>query len=472
MELRDRLKAMGVRPRVPGAPPSPPEGATRPAPDPLEDDTAPAHLDDHTRNALRDTLRSLPGLKVVPRSTDSTSDLQELPQASRLSRTAFRIEDALPGAWHDTDEGPCYAVERRYPVTHARGPVHLGSVLHSRPSTLWDAGRASTLHNVDARRLLFLDTETTGLSGGTGTYVFLVGVAFFSEDGSELVTRQYFLSDVSAERSLLHALNNLFSNFQAVVTFNGKSFDWPLLETRYTYSRLRCVLRDPPHLDMLGPSRRLWKDRLPSCSLETLESQVLGVRRDFDVPGWRIPSLYFQYLRVGHIGHVLPVFDHNEHDLLTLVALTGHVARILDAPDEADLHAAECLGLGKLYEDLGRFSDSLRAYERGLQLRPSAEIRDMALRRLSFLYKHLQQRDEAVAIWQRLAEEGTDLMFPYLELAKHYEHRAKDYPTAAYYTMMAQSRAANAVERAELEHRLNRVQSKAQRAVRVTENGT
>jgi len=166
---------------------------------------------------------------------------------------------------------------------------------------------------------------------------------------------------------------------------------------------------------------------------------------------------------VGHVGHVLPVFEHNEHDLLTLVALTGHVSRILDSPDEVDLHATEWFGLGKLYEDLGRYPDSLRAYERGLGLRPSDEIKSAILRRLSFLYKHLQQREEAVAIWANLVEEGTHLMFPYLELAKHYEHRARDYVAAAQYTLMAQTRAANALERAELEHRLNRVKAKAMR---------
>jgi uncharacterized protein YprB with RNaseH-like and TPR domain len=429
MDLRDRLKAMGVRPRTAGQLPAPPlEG---------DGERAARSLDEEQPRLLR--------------------------PVHERDRGRQPIDRLLPGAWHDTDEGPCFATERRYPAAQTRGPVPLGSVLDLKPSTLWDAGRAPALRDIDPRRLLFLDTETTGLSGGTGTYVFLVGVAYFSEGGDELVTRQYFLSDVSAERPLLHALNNLFSQFEAVVTFNGKSFDWPLLETRYIYTRLKCVLRDPPHLDMLGPSRRLWKDRLPSCSLDTLESQVLGVRRGFDVPGWRIPSLYFQYLRVGHIGHVLPVFDHNEHDLLTLVALTGHVARILDAPDDIDLEAAECLGLGKLYEDLGRYPESLRAYERCLSLRPSVELRGVAMRRLSFLYKHLQQRDEAVAIWAALAEEGTHLMFPYLELAKHYEHRAKDYATAAYYTMMAQARAGNAVERAELEHRLRRVQAKAQR---------
>ena len=393
------------------------------------------------------------------------------PHQTRIgfTQTAFRIDQALPGSWHNTIDGPCFAVEKRFPVAHQRGPVHLGSVLHTRPSTLWDVGRASVLRDIDARRLLFLDTETTGLSGGTGTYVFLVGVAYFSESGDEVIVRQYFLSDVSAERALLHAINDLFRDFTAVVTFNGKTFDWPLLETRFIYNRLRSVLRDPPHLDMLGPSRRLWRDRLESCSLETLESQVLGVRRGFDVPGWRIPSLYFQYLRVGHIGHVLPVFEHNEHDLLTLMALTGHVSRILDSPDEVDLHAAEWFGLGKLYEDLGRYPDSLRAYERGLTLDPSDEIKCAILRRLSFLYKHLQQREEAVAIWANLAEEGTHLMFPYLELAKHYEHRARDYVAAAQYTLMAQTRAANALERAELEHRLNRVKAKAYKQVPTNE---
>ena len=136
---------------------------------------------------------------------------------------------------------------------------------------------------------------------------------------------------------------------------------------------------------------------------------------------------------------------------------------MLDGPDEMDLHAAELFGLGKLYEDLGHFPESLRMYERGLLLDPSPEVRNGALRRLSFLYKHLQQRDEAVAIWARLCEEGTRLMFPYLELAKHYEHRHKDFPTAEKYVMQAMERAGNAVEHAELMHRLKRVQVKGAR---------
>jgi hypothetical protein len=435
MDLRDRLKAMGVMPRSPGVP-------APPAPDP-------APSANGNGSPLHDDLQEYS---------------RRLRRIEPFRKPRLTLDEAMPGNWHKTSEGDCYYVERRYAATEMRGPVALGSMLQARPSVLWEAGRATAMSSLDSRHLLFLDTETTGLSGGVGTYVFLVGVAFYSERGDEVVVRQYFLADVSAERALLHALNDLFSQFQAVITFNGKSFDWPLLETRYTFSRLRCTLKDPPHLDLLGPARRLWRDQLPSCSLETLETHVLGVRRGFDVPGWRIPSLYFQYLRVGHVGHVLPVFDHNEHDLLTLMALTGHIGRILDAPDEVDLQAAELFGLGKLYEDLGRYAESLRCYERGLTLGPSVELRGVALRRLSLLYKHLQQRDEAVAIWASLADEGTHLMFPYLELAKHYEHRAKDYEAAERYTLMAMERAFGGIERAELEHRLARVRGKAARA--------
>ena len=421
---------MGVRPRLPGTPASP--GG--------QEDSA-----------------------STPPSFPDGANRFSLPGLAPVSRVRLTIDQALPGSWHETVEGPCFVVERRYAISHARGPVTLGSLLDARPNVLWDAGRASAMRDLDPRKLLFLDTETTGLSGGTGTYVFLVGVAYISDDSREVVVRQYFLSDIGAEKALLHALNDLFSNFDAILTFNGKSFDWPLLEMRYIYSRLRCVLKDPPHLDLLGTSRRLWKDRLESCSLEMLESHVLGVRRGYDVPGWRIPSLYFQYLRAGHAGHIVPVFDHNEHDLLTLMALTSHVGRILDSPDEHDLQAAECLGLGKLYEDMGKYPESLRAYERALSLDPSPELKAVALRRLSFLYKHLQQREEAVAIWVNMTSEGTDLMFPYLELAKHYEHRARDYAAAAEYTLMAHIRATNAIERAELDHRLNRIKGKAQR---------
>ncbi len=162
MDLRDRLKAMGVRPRASGG------------------------------------VSTSPTSPATPQNpTLSTPEIAR-PLAA-LSRKQVRLDQALPGAWHETPDGPCFAVERRYSVGLARGPVLLGSVLQTRPRVLWDAGRASALHNLDARKLLFLDTETTGLSGGTGTYVFLVGVAFFSEAGDEVVVRQYFLSDLSAE---------------------------------------------------------------------------------------------------------------------------------------------------------------------------------------------------------------------------------------------------------------------------------
>src|SRR5947207_546818 len=163
MDLRDRLKAMGVRPRTPGAAPAPPA----------------------TNGNGKDGLAH--GITREPSAP--------LPATSRKKVT---IDQALSGAWHETDDGPCFAAERRYPVSHVRGPVALGSMLQVPPLVLWDAGRAPQLRDLDARRLLFLDTETTGLSGGTGTYVFLVGVAFFSADGTEVVVRQYFMSDIAA----------------------------------------------------------------------------------------------------------------------------------------------------------------------------------------------------------------------------------------------------------------------------------
>src|SRR6478672_2187573 len=194
MDLRDRLKAMGVRPRVPGtiSAPANEEGGVPVGGAQLSNGAQPAA------------------------STFASLDYRPL----RNSQAA--IDKALPGRWHETEDGPCFYAEHRYPVAQARGPVLLGAMLQARPSILYEAGRVSRLQDIPVGKMLFLDTETTGLSGGTGTYVFMVGVAFFSESADELVVRQYFLSDVSAERSFLRALNDLFCQFEAVVTFNGK----------------------------------------------------------------------------------------------------------------------------------------------------------------------------------------------------------------------------------------------------------
>jgi len=349
---------------------------------------------------------------------------------SKIQNPKSKIDTtALPGTWQDTPHGPCLVVEHRYPLDHQHGAVPLARLLDLPEETLGQLGRSPAFQGVDRRRLLFFDTETTGLAGGTGTYVFLAGLGFFDE--AHFVIRQIFLPDLGSERALLHLFNDLLGRSTCLVSFNGRAFDWPLIEARFTMSRMRPAQGAPLHLDLLAPARRVWKDWLPSCALGTLESAVLQYRRRGDVPGWLIPSLYFEYLRGGGLHALLPVFEHNRLDVLSLLALAGHLGSLIQAPEAAPLVSAECYGLGRLYEDLGDYEASVRCYTRALRGAISAPLRAAALQRLTGAHQKLRQHEEALRIWEELVAGQTTLVFPYVELAKHYEHHTRELAQAA-----------------------------------------
>src|SRR6202140_1174071 len=185
----------------------------------------------------------------------------------------------------------------------------------------------------EPEKWLFLDTETTGLSGGTGTYAFLIGLAWWDAGG--LQVEQLFLRDFSEEHSLLHELAARLAERPVLVTFNGKSFDWPLLENRFTMTRAIKVPQLAAHLDLLHPARALWKLRLGSVRLVELERHVLDAER----PGWHrgddvasalIPQFYFDYLRGGTTDPLAGVVKHNQMDLRGLAALFGKINSLLD----------------------------------------------------------------------------------------------------------------------------------------------
>ena len=201
----------------------------------------------------------------------------------------------------------------------------------------------------DPRALLFVDLETTGLAGGAGTYAFLVGCAFFEPHGFR--TRQYFLPGYQHERRLLAEVEALVRASASLVSYNGKSFDVPVLETRYQFNRLTPPFDGVPHVDMVHPARRFWRGmaaspgawpETDSCRLVTLERTLFGVRRLGDVPGYEIPSRYFDFMRSGDASPLEPVLEHNRLDLISLAALTFRAVRLLaGAPGILDQRARE-----------------------------------------------------------------------------------------------------------------------------------
>ena len=275
----------------------------------------------------------------------------------------------------------------------------------------------------------FVDTETSGLAGGTGTYAFLVGVGRFepSASGRTLRLLQFFMRDPGEEPALLEALAEFLAPCSALVTYNGKAFDAPLLTTRYTLHNIPVPFEDYTHVDLLHLARRLWRDRLPSRTLKYIEENVLGApRTSEEVPGYEIPWLYFDYLRTGDASEMKGVFYHNAMDIVALAALFSHTAAMLHDPfDENIQHGLDVIALAKLHEDLDHWDMAARLYERGLEMDLEAEDFWKAVRRLSVLQKRRGDLEEAVRWWEQAAAQGH--VYACVELAKHYEHRRRDY---------------------------------------------
>lgn len=385
----------------------------------------------------------------------------------------YTVERVLPGEHVSTPYGDCFVMEHHHPPGHPHGVYRLDEALEVDPWTFTWMARGVGMAGFDLSRSVFVDLETTGLAGGTGTYAFLVGIGYFK--GVRFVVRQFLMEDYDAEEALLHALAELLEPFSGVVTFNGKAFDLPLLETRFQMIRRPFPLRGLPHLDLLYPARRLWKERLESCALSSLERAILGVEREVDVPGWAIPNIYFEYLRTGDARPLVPVSEHNRHDLLSLATLATRLARQFADPFDKDVEDCRDLcALGAIFEGLGEIDRAILCYERAIVIAPLAEQRGRAMLRLGALYKRLRQRDDAVELWRKLAVAGHGYtLVAYTEMAKHFEHVARDYREAEKLTL----RALMALEfksarddpwqveqqRRDLEHRLARLRRKLDR---------
>lgn len=283
----------------------------------------------------------------------------------------------------------------------------------------------------------FLDTETTGLAGGAGTYAFLIGVGRITPDGFRV--RQFFMREFGEERSLLHSLTEHLKQFDVLITYNGKTYDQPLLETRYRMQRSKPPFARLAHLDLLFGARRLWKLRFDSCRLVELENQILGVEREGDLPGELIPYVYFEYLRTREAFRLLPVFHHNAIDILTLACLTGIVPWAFHAPGKAHFsHGAELVGLGRWLRQAGEHEDALALFRRAVDRGLRDDLLFRTLWDIAALEKKLGRVPAALEALTGLAASRNPFRATALEeLAKYYEHRERNYATALEMTRIA-----------------------------------
>jgi uncharacterized protein len=396
-----------------------------------------------------------------------------------------RVADALGGRLLTTTFGRCLAIDRRYESDRRHGDVLIGDCELSDFESLriLDSAMAPDTDN-PTPRAVFIDLETTGLSGGAGTVAFLVGCAYF--DAGALQVRQFLLSSFSAERALLSAAAELFDAADLIVTYNGKTFDVPVMETRWAFHRMPAPLDEVPHFDMLHPARRLWRSRstlaagIPAeggshedaggCRLTTLERVLLNLRRVGDVDGFEIPGRFFQFLRTGDARPLEPVLEHNRLDLVSLAAVTSRALRLAGAGEPACRDGIEALAVGRVLERGGALERAEACYRRASESR-CLDTRAESFYRLGLRCRRSGRFEDAAEWWRQLVALtdtvrrrghalGSLREFAIEALAIHQEHRARDLHAARELALFALEEDTRSRRADGMRHRLARLDRK------------
>lgn len=366
---------------------------------------------------------------IAKKQTQSSKTQSSYNKASKY----LPLDEILGANIEKTPYGQQLTLEKFYSPRYKHCQVMLSSVLNISPEILSFMAKDRDFYDFDFARALFIDTETTGLAGGTGTLAFLIGVGYFQDNGFKVV--QYFMRDYDEEAAVLWTLGNLIRNFDYLVSFNGKSYDVPLLSTRYMLNRMESPLEGLLHLDLLSSARRLYKNRFESVSLSSLEKNLLSLQRQGDVPGYEIPSVYFQYLKDKNPYPLKPIFYHNQIDILSMVSLAIYIAKNFQDPLSSNTCSdRDFYCLGRVFEDMGEVNDSIKCYGKALEI---VGLREKAYVRLSLLYKRLGKWDEAEKLWIAMVEKNINSLFALIELAKYYEHKLKDFCKAKAVTQRA-----------------------------------
>lgn len=348
-------------------------------------------------------------------------------------RQTFSIEEVIPGATIATPFGEAYLVETQYALGYRHGSIDLCGQPSWKVLSEW--GKVTHLADSPLSQFVFLDTETTGLGGGTGTFAFLVGLGHITGNGFHLI--QLLLRGPQEEPALLAGLNQLLDPFQGVVTYNGKSFDIPLLNARHVLNGLTSPFPNINHIDLLPLARRVWRNRLASRSLGSLEQEIVGIARtQEEVPGWMIPQIYFDYLSSGDARPLEGVLYHNAMDILSLAAVFQHTAELLENPlGTASPHSLDMIAIARLYEELRLYDQAVTLYEFSLQAGLPEEFFVQTLQRFADLHRKRSEWDKTISLWEKASQHHN--IESCVELAKYYEHQARDYPNALRWTETA-----------------------------------
>ena len=355
------------------------------------------------KRRMKDTQRRLADLRA--RMADIDRKYEDRPRSSAaevLPNPALRyVENWLGGEVVQTPFGCHFETEKLYEPHRHHGSADIGA-LADLPHDVLDALSDGKIPSSPPGEWAFLDTETTGVRGDAGTCAFLVGVGRITRDGFRV--RQFFMREYGEEASLLHALGRHLAPFRVMITYNGRAYDQPLLETRYRIQRCRAPFAGIEHLDLLHGARRLWKLRFESCRLVELENRILGVEREGDLPGALIPYVYFEYLRTRQAARLLPVFEHNAVDILSLACLTGIVPHAFKDPAAMPLrHSAEMVGIARWLKEAGEWEAARTLLRRAVDTGLSDGLLFPTLWDLAAIERKLREWDSALEIWNDLA---------------------------------------------------------------------
>ncbi len=397
---------------------------------------------------LRERLERLTSV-AKPDQEERSQIVQELrekldrilgPRKAYRKRECYPIEQLIEGEVISTPYGEAFQVKGQFSSDYRYGEMTLSEILAIPTYPAHLLSRDERFKDLDLRKTLFLDTETTGLTGGTGTFVFMVGLGFFSEGGFQ--TQQLFMRDYSEEKACLSLLNPLLDSFEFLVTFNGRHYDIPLLETRFILSRMDSRIREKPNFDLLFPSRKIWKGAYENCRLVTLESRLLGMGRENDIPSEWIPHFYFEYVQTGDAREIQRVFYHNRMDILTMAALMGRIHLVYHDPQAArPRKGVEHFSLGRLFWDHGLREKAIPCFEIALR-RCDDDLAWDVMRWLSQAFKKTGRLERARSLWEEMATWPYQKeAFPFIELAKYHEHRLGDFDRAIAYVDQALERA-------------------------------
>jgi uncharacterized protein YprB with RNaseH-like and TPR domain len=377
----------------------------------------------------------------------------------------YPIEDVVTnGAEIITPLGSTFVINEIFPEDPRKKDLPLNFTASLTNLSIW-IGNPGLVKQKPAS-FAFIDTETSGLAGGTGTYAFLIGIGRFSDAGFQL--SQYFMRDPFEEPAQLLAVLSALDGCEVLVTYNGKSFDVPLLNSRYIANGEPPPLNSYEHIDLLHLARRLWRDRLESRTLGSIEKHILEApRTEDDIPGWLVPTIYFEYIKSGDARPIANVLYHNAMDIISLASLLNHISMILDDPHGGRVdNGIDMISMAKIFEDMGEFTAAAECYQRGLHDDLPDRIRNQAFQRWSIMEKRRNNLEQSIGLWKTAAESKE--IYAHEELAKAFEHKINDLEQAIYWTELAleiiKTPVYPVIEREiwipKLEHRLKRLQRK------------